>query len=470
MPPRALRLHHRIVIPMVLVALLTTSVAAFVSLSLIQRVLEARVATQLTSAALAVSRSDFAMNQTIVGRVKDITGADVLTYTLGGDLLASTAPPDSAQNLFASVSGDRSIVSVPPGDTVLRRTTCGGVPCYVVYTRVPGTSDTVLALVEETSELNAATRAIQRTILVSAAIGAIVLVLVSQLVARRVTRPLDRLVAFTNEIASGSRGARAVVGHDEIGALAGAFNDMLDRLEAAQETVVRSEKLALAGMLAARVAHDIRNPLSSLKMQAQLLRSRVTSGDGQAMIQAVLHDVEQVESVVRGLLELARPGEMNALPTQLNAVVAEVLAYMRSQLTHSRIAVTQELGSMPPIPLDAQRFKQALLNVVTNAMEAMPGGGTLAVTTRPGEDGTTVVLTVCDDGVGVDPAILDNVFDPFVTSKREGVGLGLVNTRSIVESHGGSVRLVPRQARGTCVIITLPITSTAATAAATLNG
>ena len=108
---------------------------------------------------------------------------------------------------------------------------------------------------------------------------------------------------------------------------------------------MRSEKLALAGMLAARVAHDIRNPLSSLKMQAQLLRSRVPSADGQAMLQAVLHDVEQVESVVRGLLELARPGEMDARPTQLNDVVSEVLDHMRLQLIHRKIDASADLDA-----------------------------------------------------------------------------------------------------------------------------
>ncbi len=466
MPPRTLRLHHRIVIPLVLVALLTSSGAALVSLSLIRRALEARVVTQLAGAALAVSRSDFAMNQTILGRVKEITGADVLTYTLGGEALASTAPSTSRTALFATVTADRSIGSAPPGETVVRRTVCSGVPCYVAYTRVPATPDTIVALVEETSDLNAATRAIQRTILLSAAVGAVVLVLASQLVARRVTRPLDRLVSFTRDVASSSRGQRAVVGNDEIGTLAAAFNAMLDRLETAQDAVVRSEKLALAGMLAARVAHDIRNPLSSLKMQAQLLRSRVTGADGHAMIQAVLHDVEQVESVVRGLLELARPGEMNAQPIQLNDIVAEVLAYMEAQLIHSKIAVSSDLGGpLPLILLDVQRFKQALLNVVTNAIEAMAGGGSLAVSTRSADSASAVVLTVCDDGIGVDPAMLDSVFDPFVSSKRDGVGLGLVNTRSIVESHGGSVHLAPRAPKGTCVTISLPVSR-----AATMTG
>jgi signal transduction histidine kinase len=458
MPRPALRLHHRIVIPVVLAALVTTSVGAYVSLSLTRRALESRLVTQLEGAASAVSRGDFATNTTILARVKEIVGADILTYSLRGEVLASTATGARRDELFAAVSADQSIASTSGDRPVVKQMTCGAVPCYVAYTRVPTTADTIVAVVEEASELHAATGAMQRTILLSAFLGVVVLVLVSQLVAARVTRPLAELVAFTRNVGDGSTGQRAPVGKDEVGTLAAAFNDMLDRLDGAREAVVRSEKLALAGVLAARVAHDIRNPLSSLKMQAQLLRSRVSTSEGQAMIAAVLHDVDQVESVVRGLLELARPGEVDARPTRLEDVVREVLEHMRLQLTHSKVALSAELSAVSPlIPLDTQRFKRALLNVIVNAMEAMPSGGTLTVTTTLSADARAVNLIVCDDGIGVDPAMLDNVFDPFVSSKREGVGLGLVNTKSIVDSHGGSVTLVPRTPRGTCVTISLPV-------------
>src|SRR6185295_2594770 len=189
------------------------------------------------------------------------TGADVLTYTLAGGLLASTLTGASRTQLLATVSADRSIASAPQGETVVRQMTCAAVPCYVAYRRLPTAPDTVIALVEEASELNAATQAMTRTILLSAGLGLIVLVLVGQLVAGRVTKPLDRLVAFTHDVSGGSAGRRAPVGNDEVGTLAGAFNDMLGRLEMAQDALVRSEKLGLAGLLAARVAHDIRNPL-----------------------------------------------------------------------------------------------------------------------------------------------------------------------------------------------------------------
>src|SRR6185503_2379081 len=153
MSSRALRLHHRIVIPVVVVALVTTSLAAFVSQRLIRRTLEARVVSQLASAAAAVSRSDFALNQTILGRVKEITGADVVTYTLAGVVLASTLTGASRTQLLATVSADRSIASAPQGETVVRQMTCAAVPCYVAYRRLPTAPDTVIALVEEASEL-----------------------------------------------------------------------------------------------------------------------------------------------------------------------------------------------------------------------------------------------------------------------------------------------------------------------------
>ena len=196
MSSRALRLHHRIVIPVVAVALVTTSLAAFVSQSLIRRSLEARVVSQLASAAVAVSRSDFALNQAILARVKEITGADVVTYTVAGQVLASTLIGASRTQLLATVSADRSIVSAPQDQTVVRQLTCSGVPCYVAWRRVPTSPDTVIALVEQASELHAATQAMTRIILLSAGLSLIVLVLVGQLVAARVTRPLDRLVAY----------------------------------------------------------------------------------------------------------------------------------------------------------------------------------------------------------------------------------------------------------------------------------
>jgi signal transduction histidine kinase len=232
---------------------------------------------------------------------------------------------------------------------------------------------------------------------------------------------------------------------------------MLDRLDQSRVALVRSEKLGLAGLFAARVAHDIRNPLSSIKMQAQLLRSKVPAGtEEHDTLSAVLHDVAQVESVVRDLMDLANPGALSRQPGSLNAVVQEALDQLSAQLAYRKIRVALALAdTLPSVGIDRQRLRQALVNVLVNGSEAMHTGGELHVST--GVEGGTVWARICDDGVGIDPALADRVFDPFVSTKPEGVGLGLVNVKAVVEGHGGRIRLEPRQPRGTCAHIWLPV-------------
>jgi two-component system sensor histidine kinase HydH len=170
----------------------------------------------------------------------------------------------------------------------------------------------------------------------------------------------------------------------------------------------------------------------------------------------VLHDVAQVESVVRDLMDLANPGALSLRPGDVNAVLREALDQLSAQLTYRKIRVELALTDpLPSVAIDPQRLRQALVNIVVNGSEAMHTGGELRVST--GVEADRVWIMICDDGVGVDPALVERVFDPFVSTKPEGVGLGLVNVKSVVEGHGGRITLAPRQPRGTCAHIRLPV-------------
>ena len=461
MIPGRLRLHHRIVIPFALVALVTTSASAFVAVSVMSRALQSRVETQIGNTAAVVSQSDFALNASILRSVKAITGADVITYDTGGRVVAATIDLKARDALVATVIAQDAtrlaLSGAADGAPIVRQMDCG-TPCYVAYRRVATRPDIVVAVVAETSELSAATRRLAATVVIGAALSLMAMILVSQFVARRVTAPIDDLVAFTREVLPDGSQHRAAVGEDEIGRLGGAFNEMLDRLDRSRDALVRSEKVALAGLMAARVAHDIRNPLSSIKMQTQLVGARLRDdAETQAIVAAVLRDIQQVETVVRDLIELARPGELKRRPVPLNDLVRDVVSQLSLQLTYRKIVVDLALAdALPLISLDPDRFRQALVNVVGNAADAMPTGGTVRVLTRVGDGGSTVVLDVCDDGTGIDPAIRDRIFDPFVSTKRDGVGLGLVNAKAVVESHGGTIVLTPAEPRGTRARMTLP--------------
>ena len=456
-----LRLHHRIVLPFALVALVTTSAAAYVALSVATRTMDARMRTLLLNAASVVGRSDLSLNPAILRSVQEITGAEVLTYTADGTVLATTYDINQRRDVIAAVqrADRRRVESGATRAASISLIDCGR-PCYVAFQDVEGRPGTVVALVEETAELTTASAAVTRTILYAAAVSLVVMVLVSQAVARRVTAPIERLVEFARGLSTPGSSARAAAGEDEVGRLAAAFNDMLERLEESQRALVKSEKLGLAGLMAAQVAHDIRNPLSSIKMQTQIVRSRLRRGsDDEASLASVLHDIGQVESVIRDLLELARPGTMTLEPADLNEVVRDVLRQLGAQFSHRKITVTTNLAALPLIPLDAGRFQRALINVLVNASDAMPTGGMLEVSTRTVDREQAVEIEVADDGVGIDPAILDRVCDPFVSTKRDGIGLGLANVESVVKSHGGSISLLPRQPKGTRAIIRLPVST-----------
>lgn len=450
-----LRLQHRIVIPFILIALATTAAAAWVSLSASADALRNRVQAQLLSATAVAARSDFALNPVIVQNLRQVLGADVVATGPDGAVLASSLAGDRAA-LAATVA--RAISAAPPGVSgpVVIDVDCGA-PCLVVYKTFDDRPGSGVALIADTSELVSTTRSVARRILIAAALGIVVMILVSQAAVRRVMLPLDRLIRFTRDLRPEDSQARAPVTDDEVGGLAEAFNGMLDRLGRAQAALVRSEKLGLAGLFAAQVAHDIRNPLSAIKMQTQLVKSQHREdAETVATLNAVLSDVNQVETVIRDLLEVARPGELNRSDARINEVVQDALQQLSAQFAHRRIVVETALAAdLPKLSLDTVRVKQVLLNVLVNASEALPTGGRILVATSRGAAGG-IEIRICDDGIGVDADVIGRVFDPFVSTKRDGVGLGLVNAKAIIERHGGTIHLAPRQPKGVTVTMTLP--------------
>lgn len=456
-----LRLHHRITLPFALVALVSISVAAYGALSVATQAMDARTRALMLDTARVVSRSDLALNPAILRNVQQVSGADVLTYASGGEVLATTLDLETQRDLVAAVlAAGREQLADAAGGPTIASIDCG-TPCYVAFTALDGRPGIVVALIEETSDLATATRAVTRAILATAALSLLVMVLGGQAVARRVTGPIERLVEFAHGLSTPGSTARAAVGDDEVGRLGAAFNDMLDRLHQSQQALVRSEKLGLAGLMAAQVAHDIRNPLSSIKMQTQIVRQRLPKGsDEEGALSAVLHDIAQVESVIQDLLELARPGVMRLQSTDINVVVRDVLQQLGAQFTHRKITVGLHLSEqLPAISLDVPRFKRALVNLLVNASDALPTGGEVEVLTRTDPDHETIEIEVADNGTGIDPAVLDRVFDPFVSTKRDGIGLGLVNVQSVVQSHGGSIALHRREPQGTRAVIRLPTIS-----------
>lgn len=456
-----LRIHYKIVVPFVLLFVAATAVTAWVSLRLMTGTLESRKRAQIERASALIARTDFALNRPVLQRLKQIVDADIVTFDANGRVLATTVDDASSGELLSLIRRrGPAAEAFTAGAPILANIEYRGEPYTIAYRPLAAVPGAVMAFATSTADIAEVVRSLRRTILYTAVLIVVLISLAGQVVVRTVTGPVLKLVEFTRGVAErGLTGPAPVESRDEVGMLAASFNDMMAQLRQSEEKLLRSEKLALTGLLAARIAHEVRNPLSSIRMRAQLLESRLRAGgEGLDLVQAILREIDRVEAVVKGFLELARPGELMLEPAQVNDVIGEALEQAAPQLRHRKIEIRTSLDpSLPRLPLDVDRFKLALLNVVVNAAEAMIHGGTLEVATAVAPAGAAIQIEVSDDGVGLDPTVRDKLFDPFVSTKREGVGLGLVNTKHIVEGHGGTITLEPREGTGTRARIVLPL-------------
>jgi signal transduction histidine kinase len=455
-----LRIRDKVTIPFIILVFAGIVVTARLSVDLVSDVLEQRFERQLIIVSELVTQVNFARNPLILERVKAIIDADVLTFE-GNETVASTLNPDAELEWMRLLEkqGKTGSGAVLEKQT-LRQVDFNGRPYTIVYRPLLDGSDAMLVVLKETSDVAQAKRAVTIPFMVIVVVIAILISLISHLVTRTITSPLQKLARASRKLAAGDWNAMVEIKtSDEVGELSRTLNEMARELRRGEEKLLRSEKLSMTGYLAARVAHDIRNPLFSIKMRAQMICERMPPECGdRASLEPILKDIEQVEWVVQGLLDLASPVKLNLKEASVNEVLEDVLASIGDHLEHARIKVERELSpNLPLIQVDPGRLKQVLLNLALNAAEAMPEGGTLGAKTGFGDDSESVLIEIWDNGEGIDEIDRERLFDPFFTTKREGVGLGLVNARSLVESHGGSLELLPRDGRGTRAMVRLPI-------------
>jgi signal transduction histidine kinase len=234
-----------------------------------------------------------------------------------------------------------------------------------------------------------------------------------------------------------------------------------DELERAQAELVRHERLAALGELAAVMAHEVRNPLgvifNSLTTLKRLLKP---AGDAEMLLTMVGEEAERLNRIVADLLDFARPYELVKKPIALEPFIASAIDAATQTLPGSLPlkVVTQFDKELPPFPVDAHLLRQALINLIVNAAQAMPRGGLVLVTARIEPKGTVpwLVLEVKDEGLGLTARATEKMFQPFFTTKATGTGLGLAVVKRIVDSHGGDVSARANGDRGTTFTIRLP--------------
>ena len=317
-------------------------------------------------------------------------------------------------------------------------------------------------------------RAVAMTVvlaLAAALVGGIVLWLV-----QRTLRPLRLLCESAREVARGNYRERvAADSPDEVGALGREFNAMAAALAEREQRLRRSEQLAAVGKLAAQITHEVRNPLTSIGLNAELLSDEFVDhgSEGYKVAQAIVREVDRLTEITEQYLRFARLPAPRFESTSVNDLVRSLLLFLGEELQNRGVRVELVLQeALPLVDLDDNQLRQTLLNLIRNAAEAMDSvpieARQLRLQTRTIDLGQlagsrhSVAIDVLDHGPGIPPELLRQIFEPFFTTKKGGTGLGLALAQEVVIRHGGELQvispvptLVPPT--GTCFTIELPL-------------
>lgn len=283
-----------------------------------------------------------------------------------------------------------------------------------------------------------------------------VLVLVT-LLTQRVTRSLSDLALAADAVATGDLNRRVDErGAQEIGRVAHAFNQMTESLQQTLRRLAQRESLAAVGEFAASLAHEIRNPLSAVRVDLQRVLEESTDPESRRLMERTLRAIDRLAATVTGALRVARSGKVERRAIDLRTALMAAMESARPEFTARRATLNPLADDMGALPVegDAAALEQLLLNLLLNAAQALEPGGSAGVSVA--QDDRSVTLSVWDSGLGFSAEARERLFEPFFSTKPEGTGLGLAVAQRIATAHGGEVLAAPREPRGTTMRVRLP--------------
>ena len=227
-----------------------------------------------------------------------------------------------------------------------------------------------------------------------------------------------------------------------------------------EEQLNEAQRLASLGKMVAAVSHEIKNPLGIVRSTAEILGTRISkvAPGNEHLANIIVEETSRLDNIVREFLDFARPRDVRKTAGSLNAVLERLLRFMEPEFQHKEVQVQVLLDEkLPEIFFDSEQIYQVILNIVFNAIQAMPQGGALFLKTAALSDANAVMLEVVDTGIGISPEKLEQIFTPFYTNKNRGTGLGLAIAKSIVDKHQGSITVSSIPGEGSTFRLTLPV-------------
>jgi len=314
-------------------------------------------------------------------------------------------------------------------------------------------------------------REVQRTrfvLILIGFVGLLIGIFGATLLAKRITGPLKKLVGGTVKISKGDFAHTIdIPSQDEIGDLARSFNKMSrellqtrEKMEEANIKLIQAEKLASIGRISATIAHEIRNPLTSVKLNIQKVSQSVQLDEiEEEHLKISQEGVGQIEKFIKEFLDFTRTSELNLAQFPVDQILEESIKMMSDFLAQKKVILEKKFRKKEPLALvDGDKLRQVFLNILRNAYEAVDEGGKISVSLslKREEESRKIRVVISDNGRGIPMGDWENIFEPFYTTKSSGTGLGLAIARKIIEQHRGLIRVIKGEGRGTSFEVLIP--------------
>ena len=420
-------------------------------------------------------------NYEIVDKIKDIVyrgetykGKDIGTATIfQGDLRISTnvKTKDGARAIGTRVSEEVNNQVLIEGNPWIGRAFVVNNWYITAYEPIRNIKDDIIGIlyvgVLEEKFIDMRRRTLLTFLGITFA-GILLAFAISNILSNSITKPIRNLVSASLKLAKGDLSHRVEgMPEDAIGELGKAFNSMADAIEERDEQlkeyvkkkIMKSERLAMIGQLAAGVAHEINNPLGSILIYSHLLLEDLEEKDTQREnLEKIVNQATRCKEIVKGLLDFSRQTEPEMNQKDINKIVNEVLSLVERQVMFQNIKVTKKLSkSLPMVMLDEAQIQQVFMNIVLNAVEAMEGQGELIIETT--SNGEFIETKFIDTGCGISEQNIEKLFEPFFSYKKKGhgIGLGLAISYGIIKKHNGEIIVKSEVGKGSSFTIRLPL-------------
>jgi len=427
-------IYVRLVIPLGVTLLIAMLAAWAIAVQLLTNSFDRRLDEQLDHATAILADGEFPFSPELIGRIDRLIEARIALLDQAGDVKLGTTSR-AANKILTALIQDGTILQNE--QLLLHTGNVDGVAWRIAVRSLSRARDSRYHYVVAAASL-AETRQAARNaaILLGTAMlfATVLLAWFGHYFARSITEPISDLARMADRIAEGEREISSdITAANEIGLLARALNRMAGRLQQYETDLAQQSHLAGLGDLAARLAHEIRNPLTSIKMQLQLLEENVSASEA-TRVRTLLNEIRRMELIVETALTLGAPIVLRRTRVHPDTLIGELAELLVPALKHRDIELQTQLAFSSAISADPDRLKQVLLNLINNAADELNDGGTIRVSTGLVDDGNTLEISVADSGPGVAAAVQDSE-----SKKPFGLGLGLKICGEIVELHAGEL-------------------------------